>query len=157
MECASRSDIPEEKRKERNMYQQITIIGNLGRDPVSKQSQSGKQYALCSVATSRSVGQGGKETTWFSVTAWEKTGQYLCNYGQKGSLVMITGRLNPDQNGQPRIWFDNQGNPRTAFEITAQEVKILNGFKSEDQRNQTPQYQTQPRQQYPQQEQEEYY
>lgn len=129
------------------MYQQITIIGNLGRDPVSKQSQSGKTYAQVSLAASRSLGQGQKETTWFSVTAWEKIGQYLVNYAQKGSMVMIIGRLNPDaQNGGPRIWFDQQGNARTAFEVVASEVKILSGFKSEDQRSQTPQYQAQPEQ-----------
>lgn len=140
------------------MYQQITIIGNLGRDPVSKQSQSGKQYVSVSVAASRSLGQGQKETTWFSITAWEKLGQYLANYAQKGSMVMVTGRLNPDaQNGGPRIWFDNQGNARAAFEVIATEVKILSGFKSEEQRNQTPQYQTQPRQQQAQQSFEEYY
>ena len=129
------------------MYQQITIIGNLGRDPVSKQSQSGKTYAQVSLAASRSLGQGQKETTWFSVTAWEKIGQYLVNYAQKGSMVMIIGRLNPDaQNGGPRIWFDQQGNARTAFEVVASEVKILSGFKSDEQRSQTPQYQAQPEQ-----------
>lgn len=141
------------------MYQQITIIGYLGKDPISKQSQSGKQYAQASVAVSRSLGQGQKETTWFSVTAWERLGQYLSNYAQKSSLVMVTGRLNPDsQNGSPRIWFDNQGNARAAFEVTATEVKILSGFKSGDQRNETPQYQVQQRQAVPQQESfEEYY
>ena len=140
------------------MYQQITIIGNLGRDPISKQSQSGKQYANVSVAASRSLGQGQKETTWFSVTAWEKLGQYLVNYAQKGSMVMVTGRLNPDaNNGGPRIWFDNNGNARSSFEVIATDVKILSGFKDADQRGQSPQYQAQPRQQYQQQEQEEYY
>ncbi len=138
------------------MYQQITIIGNLGRDPVSKQSQSGKQYANVSVAASRSLGQGQKETTWFNVTAWEKLGQYLVNYAQKGSMVMITGRLNPDaNNGGPRIWFDNNGNARSSFEVIATDVKILSGFKDADQRGQSPQYQAQPRQQY--QDHEEYY
>ena len=142
------------------MYQQITIIGNLGRDPVSKQSQSGKQYAQLSVAASRSLGQGQKETTWFSVTAWEKTANYVCNYAQKGTLVMVTGRLTPDQSGCPRIWTDQNGNARAAFEVTASDVKILNGFRSEDQRNATPQYNTQARKQQPQQGsfyQEEYY
>ena len=129
------------------MYQQITIIGNLGKDPISKQSQSGKQYANVSVAVSRSLGQGQKETTWFSVTAWERLGQYLVNYAQKGSMVMITGRLNPDaQSGGPRIWFDQQGNARAAFEIVAADVKILSGYKTEEQRNQTPHPQAQPKQ-----------
>ena len=125
------------------MYQNVPIIGYLGKDPVSKQSQSGKTYAQASVAVSRSVRQGQKETTWFAVTAWEKIGQYLVNYGQRGSLVMISGRLQPDANGGPRIWFDNQGNARASFELVAQEVKILSGFKTEEERNQTPQYQQQ--------------
>ena len=141
------------------MYQQITIIGHLGKDPVSKQSQSGKQYAQFSVAASRSLGQGQKETTWFSVTVWEKTANFVSNYAQKGSLVMVTGRLNPDQTGCPRIWTDNNGNARAAFEVTANDVKILSGYKTEDERNATPQYQTQARQAQPQQSQfqEEYY
>jgi len=140
------------------MYQQITIIGNLGRDPVSKQSQSGKQYANISVAVSRNLGQGQKETTWFSVTAWEKLGQYMVNYAQKGSMVMVTGRLNPDaQTGGPRIWFDQNGNARAAFEITATDVKILSGFKTEEQRNQTPQYPAQQKPAAQQESFEEYY
>lgn len=137
------------------MYQQITIIGNLGRDPESKQSKSGKTYAQVSVAASRSLGQGQKETTWFSITAWEKTGQYLCNYAQKGSLVLVTGRIQPDaQTGGPRIWAGNDGNARAVFEVVASDVKILNGFKDADQRNQTPQYgnQQQAQQTQPQQE-----
>lgn len=124
------------------MFQQITIIGNLGRDPESKQSRNGKTYAQVSLAASRSLGQGQpKETTWFSVTAWEKIGQYLCNYAQKGSMVMVTGRIQPDaQTGGPRIWTDSNGNPRAAFEVVATEVRILNGFKTDEQRNATPQY-----------------
>ena len=136
------------------MFQEITIIGNLGRDPESKQARNGKTYANFSVAASRNLGQGQKETAWFSVSAWEKSGEYMCNYAQKGSLVMVKGRLqfDPQTNG-PRIWVDQQGNARANFEIIASTVQILSGVKSADQRNQTPQYQTQPRQQ----EQEEYY
>lgn len=129
------------------MYQQITIIGNLGRDPESKQSKNGKMYTQVSVAASRSLGQGQKETCWFSVTAFEKTGEYLSNYAMKGSLVMVTGRIQPDsQTGTPRIWTDNNGNARSAFEVIVTEVRILNGFKNSDQRNQTPQYGNQHRQ-----------
>lgn len=122
------------------MYQQITIIGNLGRDPESKQSKNGKQYAQVSVAASRSLGQGQKETTWFAVTAWENQAQYLVNYAQKGSTVMVVGRIVPDaQTGGPRIWVDNSGNSRANFEIMASDVKILNGFKNAEDRTATPQ------------------
>ena len=123
------------------MYQQITIIGHLGRDPESKQAKSGKTYANFSLASSRSVGQGQKETTWFSVSAWEKTGEYVCNFAQKGSLVMVVGRLQADsQTGGPRMWTDQSGNPRCNFEVIADRVQILNGFKTADERNETPYY-----------------
>lgn len=123
------------------MYQQITIIGNLGRDPESKQAKNGKTYANFSVAASRSLGQGQKETAWFSCSAWEKTGQYVCQYAQKGSLVMVVGRLAFDQQtGGPRVWTDQQGNTRCNFEIAVDKVQILNGFKDSDQRTQTPVY-----------------
>ena len=115
------------------MYQQIVIIGNLGKDPVSKTSQNGKQFTTISVAASRNLGQGQKETVWCAGTAWEKTAQYLVNYAQKGSLVMVTGRLTGDQFGSPRIWTDNNGNARAQFEVTISEVRILSGYKSGDQ------------------------
>ena len=122
------------------MYQQITIIGNLGRDPESGQTKTGKTYTRFSLAASRSLGQGAKETTWFSVTAYDKAGQYIANYAMKGSLVMVTGRLQPDAQGGPRIWVSNSGESRASFEVIANSVQILNGFKGSDQRNQTPQY-----------------
>lgn len=121
------------------MYQQITLIGHLGKDPESRQTQSGKQYTTVSLAVSRQVGQGQKETTWFSVTAWENKGSYLATYAQKGSLVMVTGRLVPDQSGGPRTWVDANGNARASFEVVAQDVKILAGFRSADDRTAAPQ------------------
>ena len=132
------------------MYQQITVIGHLGRDPESKQSNSGKTYAQVSVAASRNLGNGNKETTWFVVTAWEKTGSYLVNYAKKGSLVVVVGRLNPGADGLPRAWIDKSGTPKSSFEITASEVRILSGFKTEDERNATPQpVQAKPKETYP--------
>lgn len=112
------------------MYQQITIIGNLGRDPETKWTKTGKSYAIVSVAASRSVSKDVKETVWFKVTAWENAGQYLTNYAKKGSTVMVVGRLFPDAStGGPRIWTDSEGNPRAAFEVVATDLKILSGWK----------------------------
>lgn len=140
------------------MYQQITIIGNLGRDPESKQAKNGRTYANFSVAASRSLGQGQKETAWFSCSAWEKTGQYVCQYAQKGSLVMVVGRLAFDaQTGGPRMWADQQGNARCNFEVSVDKVQILSGFKDADQRNQTPAYGTKPEPQPQQESFEQYY
>ena len=127
------------------MFHEITIIGNLGKDPVSKVGASGKSYANFSVAVNKKDANGQKETAWFSVSTFEKTGQYVMNYAKSGSLVMVKGRLNFDaQNGGPRIWTDASGNARANFEIVAEKVQILSGFKNADgdqpQRQDSPEY-----------------
>lgn len=127
------------------MFQEITIIGNLGKDPVSKVGASGKTYAWFSVGVNRKGANGQKETAWFSVSTFEKTGQYVMNYAKSGSLVMVKGRLNFDaSNGGPRIWTDASGNARANFEIVAEKVQILSGYKNADgdqpQRQDSPEY-----------------
>lgn len=115
------------------MFQEITIIGNLGKDPVSKVGASGKSYSTFSVGVNRKDANGQKETAWFYVSTFEKTGQYVMNYAKSGSLVMVKGRLQFDaQNGGPRIWTDASGSPRASFEIIADKVQILAGYKNSD-------------------------
>jgi hypothetical protein len=41
--------------------------------------------------------------------------------------VLVEGRLNPDDNGNPRIWNASDGTPRASFEVTAQTVQFLGG------------------------------
>jgi single-strand DNA-binding protein len=65
------------------------------------------------------------ETTWFRVTAWRRQAEICNEYLQKGRPVLVEGRLNPDENGNPRIWTGNDGVARTSFEVTAQTVKFL--------------------------------
>lgn len=118
--------------EENTMYQQITVIGNLGRDPESKQLPSGKTCASCSLAASRSLGQGQKETTWFAITAYDHSATYLLNYARKGSKVLVIGRLKPGPDGQPRAWLDKSSQPRSAYEITVSELKIIEGYKGDE-------------------------
>jgi len=67
------------------VYQKITIIGNLGRDPEMRYLPSGQAVTNISVATNRrytdSNGQKVDETTWFRVSVWgaqaESVNQYL--------------------------------------------------------------------------------
>ncbi|MCX6042253.1 MAG: single-stranded DNA-binding protein [Caldilinea sp.] len=58
------------------MYQQLTLIGNLGRDPEMRYTPTGVPVTNFSMAVSRNwVGQDGQrqeKTIWFRVTAWRK-------------------------------------------------------------------------------------
>ena len=96
------------------MYQKVTIIGNLGRDPEMRYTPSGQAVTSFNVATNRtytgSDGQKVKETTWFRVSAWGKQAEICNNYLHKGSKVFIEGRLVSDPaTGGPRIFNRQDG------------------------------------------------
>ncbi len=119
------------------MYQKITIVGNLGRDPEMRYLPSGQAVTNMSVATNRrytgSDGQRVDETTWFRVSVWGAQAETVNQYLQQGSKVLVEGRLRPDsESGGPRIWTRNDGSPGANFEITAQNVLFLSS-RSEDQ------------------------
>ncbi len=113
-------------------YQEVTIIGYLGRAPEMRQTSSGQAVATFSLAANRrfrdAQGQLVKETTWFQVTAWDRQAENACQYLQKGNQVMVRGRLNPDaESGSPRIWERRDGSPAASYEVTAREIIYLGG------------------------------
>jgi len=119
------------------VYQKITIIGNLGRDPEMRYLPSGQAVTNISVASNHtytdSNGQKVKETTWFRVSVWGAQAESVNQYLQQGSRVLVEGRLRPDpETGNPRIWTRNDGTPGSNFEITAQRVVFLSS-REEDQ------------------------
>ena len=112
------------------MYQKITIVGNLGRDPEMRYTPSGQAVTNISVATSRrwttNDGERADETTWFRVSVWGRQGETVNQYLSKGSKVLVEGRLNPDpQTGGPKIWTRQDGTSGSTFEITANRVVFL--------------------------------
>ena len=115
------------------MFQETTIIGILGRDPVMK-TVNGKISASFSVATNRYLGNGREpETTWFNVTVWENTAETICKMAQKGTKIFCKGRLVCDpRTGAPRVWQKNDGTWGSGFELVANTVKMLSNYKTQD-------------------------
>lgn len=125
------------------MYQRITIIGNLGRDPEMRYLPSGQAVTNISVATNRrytdSNGQRVDETAWFRVSVWGNQAENVNQYLQKGSKVLVEGRLRPDpETGGPRVYTRGDGSSGASFEITAQRVLFLS-TREEDQAYQSQQ------------------
>ena len=58
---------------------------------------------------------------------WGKQAESCHQYLRKGRPVLVEGRLNPDDNGNPRIWTAQDGTPRASFEVTAETVRFLGG------------------------------
>jgi len=118
------------------MYQQITIVGYLGRDPEMRFTPGGQAVTSFSVATSRSyttnAGQKVDETTWFRVSVWGAQAESCSQYLKKGSAVLVVGRIRPDpQSGGPRIYTRNDGTPGASYEINALNVRFLPGGRGE--------------------------
>ncbi|GAB4537738.1 MAG: single-stranded DNA-binding protein [Anaerolineae bacterium] len=113
------------------MYHKVIIVGNLGNDPEMRYTPDGTPVTHFSVATNyrrnRPDGTPYEETTWFRVTAWRQLAETCNQYLSKGRQVLVEGRLKPDENGGPRIWTGNDGQPRASFEVTALTVKFLGG------------------------------
>lgn len=113
------------------MYQSITIVGNVGRDPEMRYLPNGTAVTSFSVASNHqytsNAGETIKQTTWFRVSVFGKMGETCNQYLSKGSKVLVEGRLNPDpQTGGPRIWVPKDGSPpRGSYDITANVVRFL--------------------------------
>jgi len=112
------------------MFQTIIIAGNVGRDPEMRYTPSGQAVTSFSVATNRQYtnnnGETVKETIWFRVSAWGKTGEVVNQYLKKGAKVLVEGRLTADPaTGGPRVWTGQDGSTRASFEVSAQTVRFL--------------------------------
>jgi single-strand DNA-binding protein len=103
-------------------FQQVIIVGNLGRDPETKYLQSGVAVCNFTVAVSSVSGQGEQrqeKTTWFRVAAWRELGERCQQYLAKGRQVMVIGTVDV------RAYTDNSGQPQASLEMTARDVRFL--------------------------------
>jgi single-strand DNA-binding protein len=111
------------------MFHKVILVGNLGRDPEMRYTPGGQAVTTLSVASNRtytdSSGNQVKQTIWFRVSVWGKQAESCHQYLRKGRQVLVEGRLNPDDNGNPRIWNAQDGTPRASFEVTAETVRFL--------------------------------
>lgn len=109
----------------------IEGIGNLGRDPEMRYAPNGNPVCSFSVACTRTFKNAQEEkideTTWVRISVWGKLAENCNQYLHKGSKIHFEGRLNPDANGNPRIWQKNDGTPGANFEVTANSVLFLSG------------------------------
>jgi single-strand DNA-binding protein len=112
------------------MYQSITVIGRLGRDPEMRYMPNGDPVTSFSVATDRAWndknGQKQKETTWFRVSVFGKSAETANQYLSKGKMVLVEGRLRVDpKTGGPTTFTRQDGTVGTSFEIVANTVRFL--------------------------------
>ena len=104
----------------------VVLVGNLGKDPEMRATQSGAAIANITVATSESwkdkqTGEKKEQTEWHRVVFFNRLAEVVGQYLKKGSQVYIEGRL------QTRKWQDKEGQDRYTTEIVASEMQMLGG------------------------------
>jgi single-strand DNA-binding protein len=115
------------------MYQKIIVVGNLGGDPEMRYMPDGTAVTNFSLATNRrwndrQTGQPVDETTWFRVSVWGKRAEVANQYLQKGSRVLVEGRLRPDPaTGGPRTYTRQDGTVGASFELNADNFSFVGG------------------------------
>ena len=101
------------------MLNHIVIMGRLTRDPELRRTGTGIAVASFSVAVDRDFGGrdgGERETDFIDCVAWRQTGEFVSKYFTKGSMIVVSGRL------QIRGWTDKDGNKRRTAEVVADNV-----------------------------------
>ena len=112
------------------MLNHIVIMGRLTRDPELRRTGSGIAVTSFTVAVDRDFGPkdgGEKETDFIDCVAWRNTGEFVSKYFTKGSMAVVSGRL------QIRGWTDKDGNKRRSAEIVADNVYFGDSKRSSDQ------------------------
>lgn len=103
----------------------IFVIGNLGKDPEIRTTQTGKMVTQFSLGVADGWGQN-KTTTWFTVVCWDKLAESAGNNLNKGSKVLVEGKL------QIRQYEAKDGTNRQAVEIVASHIEYLSAKRQAD-------------------------
>ena len=100
------------------MLNKVILMGRLTADPEHKQTPNGISVTSFSVAVDRNYADksGSRTTDFINIVAWRQTADFICRYFTKGRMIAIEGSI------QTRIYEDKSGNPRTAFEVVADQV-----------------------------------
>lgn len=105
-------------------FNQVTLMGNLTRDPELRQTPNGQNVCNFSLALNRSYkgsdGNWQEVTDYVDIIAWGPLGERVAQYLAKGRAALVSGRL------QSRSW-EQEGQKRSKVEVVAQDVTFLGG------------------------------
>ncbi len=97
-------------------------------DPEVRTTPSGKNVVSFSLAVDRMSKDDGAD--FIEVTAWEKLADIISQYTQKGSKLLVNGRLRQD------TWDDKEtGKKRSKLNVVANDVMFLDSKQPDNPRD----------------------
>ncbi len=102
----------------------VILVGNVGKDPEVRYSQSGTPVANFSLATNERFKDRNDEwqerTEWHSIVAWQRLAEIVGEYVAKGSKMYVEGKL------QTTSWEDRQsGERKYRTQVVAGDLVLL--------------------------------
>lgn len=103
----------------------VILVGNLGRDPELRTTNSGTPVCQISLATSERRkdrdGNWSDHTEWHRVVAFGRSAENVARFCRKGKQIYVEGRIST------REWQDKDGNRRWTTEVVADNIRFLSG------------------------------
>jgi len=101
----------------------VILVGRLGADPETRQTQSGLTIAKLSLATSERVkdkdGNWNEHTEWHRVTLFGRSAETAQQYLSKGRQIYIEGRLRTSK------YTDKNGIEKYSTEVIGDRMQFL--------------------------------
>ena len=104
-------------------FNKVILVGRLVRDPEMKSTTTGQSVCNFSIATSRfwtnkETNEKQEKTEFHNIVAWAKQAEVITQYLNKGSLILVEGRL------ETRSWQDSDGNKHYRTEVIAERIQL---------------------------------
>ena len=113
----------------------VTVSGNLGRDPELKATASGMRvlrFSMCVNSRVKRDGEWADKANWVDVAFFGSRAESLSRYLQKGSHVIVAGRLNQN------TWETKDGQKRSRLEVIGDDIDFSGGKRDEQAAEEQP-------------------
>jgi single-strand DNA-binding protein len=99
----------------------VTLVGNVTRDPELRFTPSGQAIATFGLAVNRrwqnrQTSEWEEAVSFFDIVSWAQMAENVCESIQKGTRVLVSGRL------EQRSWETDNGDKRSKVEVVADEI-----------------------------------
>lgn len=118
------------------MINRVVLVGRLTKDVELRKTQSNISYVRFTLACDRPMSQNGQASADFiNCVAWRQSADFLANYGSKGRVVGVDGRITTGS-------YDGQNGKVYTTEVTCDQVRLLDNNRDRQTQSQNMSNQT---------------
>ena len=111
------------------MINRVVLVGRLTKEPVLRKTQSNTSVASFTCAVNRRFQNQDQQADFINCVSWNRTAEFISQYGRKGALVGIEGRI------QTRSYDDASGKKVYVTEVVCDSIQLLESKAVNESRN----------------------